>query len=122
MRKEFRKFDKNHIRTISMKVDIFNELIKETGIRIKTKNETIKQFAKEFEGRKEFVLQKYTEKDYIKEAKDYVECMACFTDCNDKSIAREEIAKYLGLKRIDYIWDYTGEWLNIAYTLCEEDK
>lgn len=115
MRKEFRKFDKNHVRVVDMKVITFNDLIKEIGVYIKTKTEELNDCIKRTrDGRPELSEEKCLE--YAQMTVDSLSC-STYLNSNEHIPASHIISDYLGVNVVDYYWIRDGEYVEIVYTV-----
>ena len=114
---EFKKYDKEHTRLVTISVSDFNELIKETNICIETKwdyelksLESINDLNKRT-GKPEINLNEY--RSMYSGA-----CISILNNRNDNIPATVTIAKYLGLKRIDIQWNkFDGNKLDVEYKI-----
>lgn len=115
MRKEFRKFDKNHVRVVDMKVITFNDLIKETGVYIKTESEELNDRVKS----RRDARPELSEEECLEYEQMIVDSLSCSTYLNiDEHIpARCIISDYLGVNVVDYYWIRDGEYVEIVYTV-----
>ena len=88
---EFKKYDKEHTRLVTISVSDFNELIKETNISIETK------------------------RDYDLKSLESINDM---NNRNDNIPATITIAKFLDLKHIDIRWNaFDGNKVDLEYKI-----
>lgn len=114
---EFKKYDKEHIRLVTISISDFNELIKKTNISIETKwdydlksLESINDLNKRI-GEPEINLNEYR-------SMYSGVCISIVNNRNDNIPATITIAKYLGLKYIDIRWNiFDGSKLDLEYKI-----
>lgn len=114
---EFKKYDKEHTRLVTISVSDFNELIKETNISIETKwdydlnsLESINDMNKKT-GEPEINLNEYRNMYYGVS-------ISIVNNRNDNIPATITIAKFLDLKYIDIRWNaFDGNKVDLEYKI-----
>lgn len=114
---QFKKYDKEHTRLVTVSVSDFNELIKETNISIETKWD---YELKSLESSND--LNKRTGEPEIN-LNEYRSmyggvCISIVNNRNDNIPATITIAKYLDLKHVDIRWNaFDGDKVDLEYKI-----